>query len=369
MANTSHGGHGGAGSASGRPMDPGAVGNGTTEWKEMRETSQKMLNASKWTDVKDDVGGNVNQNLINIVANTNRVAGNSNINVSNHLNAFNGQAHGTEVFYYLGDSRGYALARDLSAAISSALGTFNRGPKATTSLYVVNNTVGTTVLIEWCFVDNASDMAKWRANKDKAINAALKVLGVSGSVRPSTPTPTTPPPTNNGFNINNYHTTKPAQIKMLKADHAYREKELKNKVELCPKNGIYTVVGLEYSGKYPRYKLKSGLYVTTRKDTVVPHRSASTPKPSTGTPVEKWISKKGTFTITTGYGIGLLRGKGVYANPIAQMPKGSKIVYDQIYYDRNGYVWIRQPRSGHYGYMATGETKNGQRTSSWGTGA
>lgn len=73
-----------------------------------------------------------------------------------------------------------------------------------------------------------------------------------------------------GFDINNYHTTKPAKIKMVKEDWAYAEASLSTKKEKMPKNVIYTVVDIVYSGKYPRYKLKSGLYVTTRKDTVTP---------------------------------------------------------------------------------------------------
>ena len=56
----------------------------------------------------------------------------------------------------------------------------------------------------------------------------------------------------------------------MKDDWAYTEKELKNKKVKTPKNTIYTVVEIVYSGEYPRYKLKSGLYVTTRKDTVTP---------------------------------------------------------------------------------------------------
>lgn len=73
-----------------------------------------------------------------------------------------------------------------------------------------------------------------------------------------------------GFNINNYHTTVPKQIKMVKEDWAYAEASLKTKKEKMPKNVIYTVVRIVYSGQYPRYELKSGLFVTTRKDTVTP---------------------------------------------------------------------------------------------------
>lgn len=74
----------------------------------------------------------------------------------------------------------------------------------------------------------------------------------------------------NGFNINNYHTTTPKKIKMVKEDWAYAEASLKTKKEKMPKNVIYTVVRIVYSGQYPRYELKSGLFVTTRKDTVTP---------------------------------------------------------------------------------------------------
>ena len=179
MANTTHAGHGGAGSPN-RPMDPGAVGNGTTEHGEMLSVNSLLVASTKWTDTTDRSGSTINNNLYNIVNNVNHVASASNTNVSNHMNAFNGKATGVEIWYYLGDSKGYQLASKLSSAISSALGLSNRGAKATTDLYVVRETVGTTVLIEWCFIDNAYDMKQYRANKDKAINAVLNVLGYKG---------------------------------------------------------------------------------------------------------------------------------------------------------------------------------------------
>lgn len=186
MDNTTHAGHGGKGSPI-RPMDPGAAGNGTTEHGEMLSLNSSMVSATKWTDTTDKSGTTVNNNLYNIVNNVNRVASASNTNVSNHMNAFNGKATGVEVWYYLGDSKGYQLASKLSSAIASALGLSNRGAKATTDLYVVRETVGTTVLIEWCFIDNANDMKQYRANKERAINAALNVLGYKGENTVSKP--------------------------------------------------------------------------------------------------------------------------------------------------------------------------------------
>mgnify|MGYP001216071845 CR=1 FL=1 len=84
-------------------------------------------------------------------------------------------------------------------------------------------------------------------------------------------------PATNTFNIKNYHTTVPSQIKVIKADYAYKDKALKTKVGAkVPTNTILTVTGIEYSGKYPRFKLKSGLYITTRKDTVSIHKAKTT---------------------------------------------------------------------------------------------
>lgn len=75
------------------------------------------------------------------------------------------------------------------------------------------------------------------------------------------------------FDINNYHTTKFAQIKLIKDDYAYKEVSLKNRVGNKIKKGtVLTVVAVEYNGKYPRFKLKSGLYITTRKDTVAKYK-------------------------------------------------------------------------------------------------
>ena len=88
-------------------------------------------------------------------------------------------------------------------------------------------------------------------------------------------TATVNPPS--GFNINNYYTTQFSMIKVIKDDYAYKEVSLKTKVGSKVKKGtILTVVGIEYSGQYPRFKLKSGLYMTTRKDTVEEYKIAQT---------------------------------------------------------------------------------------------
>ena len=119
-------------------------------------------------------------------------------------------------------------------------------------------------LLELGFITNSSDRAKTIGKMDelaKLIAEAITGKSVGGG--------------SNSFNINNYHTTKFKQIKIIKADYAYKEKELKNKDKKCKVGDIFTVTDLVYSGKYPRFKLKSGLYITARKDTVSEYKAAA----------------------------------------------------------------------------------------------
>ena len=62
-----------------------------------------------------------------------------------------------------------------------------------------------------------------------------------------------------------------------------------------------------------------------------------------------------------------LRDKPRDGNIIATLNKGDCVTYDAYGYEKDGYVWIRQPRSNGYGYIATGETSNDKRVSSWGS--
>ncbi|MGX6962412.1 DUF5776 domain-containing protein [Vagococcus xieshaowenii] len=167
----------------------------------------------------------------------------------------------------------------------------------------------------------------------------------------------------NDFNINNYHTTKFAQIELIKEDWAYKEVGLKNKKEKCKKGTILTVVGIEYSGKYPGFKLKSGLYITTRKDTVKEYKKASTSKPTTPA-TAKWVAENGTFIL--GQQLPLTADYSGNGKLIANIAKGQAIKYN-AYLNDGKYIWIRQKRGNGYGYMATGNVKNGKRSDYWGT--
>lgn len=174
------GGHGGR--QSGRNwMDPGAVGNGRREADVVRTITQKMQAIASVANTSDQSATTVNQNLQNQV-NAMNSAGNG-WAITNHLNAFNGQATGAEVWYWAGNEEARKKAAEVSAAIAKALGIVDRGAKATTSLFVHRNTNSgvNVLLIEWCFIDNANDMRRLDQNMDQAIRAVMNVLGYNTS--------------------------------------------------------------------------------------------------------------------------------------------------------------------------------------------
>ena len=78
-----------------------------------------------------------------------------------------------------------------------------------------------------------------------------------------------------------------------------------------------------------------------------------------------WFTKQdGVFTLDRTIH---LRDKPRDGNIIATLNKGDSVTYDSFGYEQDGYVWLRQKRSDGYGYIASGETSNGKRVSSWGS--
>lgn len=93
-----------------------------------------------------------------------------------HFNA--GGGTGTEVWYHEGSSA-ESYAESVSAELSAALGLRNRGPKATTGLYVLNRTTMPAILVEVCFVDTEQDADAWHATSWDALCGAV-VRGLGG---------------------------------------------------------------------------------------------------------------------------------------------------------------------------------------------
>ena len=162
---------------------PGAGGcfSETSEDRKVKDLVISKLRSLGHTvyDCTDDAGTTVNANLANIVrkCNAHRV----DLDISIHFNAFNGQAHGTEVFQY--DGQTSSVCNAILNAIC-ALGFTKRGVKNGAHLYVIRNTISPAILIECCFCDNAGDAAKYNAESmATAIVKGItgKTVGSSGS--------------------------------------------------------------------------------------------------------------------------------------------------------------------------------------------
>lgn len=78
----------------------------------------------------------------------------------------------------------------------------------------------------------------------------------------------------------------------------------------------------------------------------------------------KWIAENGTFIPNVTLPLTVdASGNGAL---IANIGAGNAIKYNAYMIDSK-YVWIRQPRGNGYGYMATGNAKNGKRVDYWGS--
>ena len=104
-----------------------------------------------------------------------------------------------------------------------------------------------------------------------------------------------------------------------------------------------------------------GWYVYRYKDVKPNPQPQAKPQP-TGI---HWISEKWHFVTNTP--IYLRTAPTVQSDKIALLGTGSYVKYDAYCY-KDGYVWLRQPRSnGTYGYLASGECVGNRRTSYWGS--
>lgn len=138
-------------------------------------------------DCTDDNGRTQGANLSAIVAKCN--AHKASLDVSIHLNA--GGGTGCEVENY--DTGTKTVSDRICANISAALGIRNRGTKYMPDLYVLRNTKSPAILVECCFVDNATDKARWNVDKcakaiaDGIVGHSISVSG-SASSKPSATT-------------------------------------------------------------------------------------------------------------------------------------------------------------------------------------
>ncbi|MBX9115904.1 SH3 domain-containing protein [Enterococcus casseliflavus] len=88
-------------------------------------------------------------------------------------------------------------------------------------------------------------------------------------------------------------------------------------------------------------------------------------------PANVWHSRSGTVTVTAAAGINL-RGtsSGDTTTPtnlgiLTFLGRGQQVKFDRVLVQRNGHAFVRQPRTGGYGWLAIGPTKEGKVTSYW----
>lgn len=133
------------------------------EDRKVKKRVIELLRANGHTvyDCTDDNSTSQNANLRAIVNKCNSHS--VDLDVSIHLNA--GGGTGTEVYVYSNSSKAKDEATRIAEKISNTLGIRNRGVKTSTNLYVLRKTKSPALLIECCFVDNATDKAHWNVEK------------------------------------------------------------------------------------------------------------------------------------------------------------------------------------------------------------
>ena len=171
---------------------PGRIGCGasgildeSTEARRIKDVVIRLLQEQGHTvyDCTVDDAPSVNANLVEIVNNCNAHA--VDLDVSIHLNASDGNGHGTEVLVYSSSSASNGAAQNIVNSIAN-LGFSNRGVKVRNGLYVLRRTNSPALLIETCFCDSQIDADLYNP---ESMGAAI-VNGILGSnIQPNYSTP------------------------------------------------------------------------------------------------------------------------------------------------------------------------------------
>lgn len=76
-----------------------------------------------------------------------------------------------------------------------------------------------------------------------------------------------------------------------------------------------------------------------------------------------WIAESGQFKLSQD--VYLRKGASTSSTVICLLPTGSLVRYEAFKHS-GGYIWIKQRRGKEFGYLATGESKDGKRVNYWG---
>lgn len=163
--------------ASGDPVPPQMDEVDTARWVVDR-VARYLQHAGVTTHViHDNQSQSQSANLDYIVREHNKTE--REIDISVHMNAYDGNAHGCEVLYT--SEEGSVLAQELVDAICAAGGFVNRGPKERNDLAFLNGTDETACLIELAFCDHTGDCQKM-AERGSAICYAIANVLTDGEL-------------------------------------------------------------------------------------------------------------------------------------------------------------------------------------------
>ena len=155
--------------------DPGACGFGLRECDVAKNVAD--LVGGYLTAAGVEVAGNLQSDSLEEVVDASNES-EADLFISIHCNACNGNARGTEVWYYHRSAYGEMLADCIRHQIVDALGTADRGSKGArpgvNGLYVLNNTGATAVLVELAFIDNEQDAQLLRDKQDEFARAIAR---------------------------------------------------------------------------------------------------------------------------------------------------------------------------------------------------
>lgn len=197
-----------------------------------------------------------NQNLANIVSFHNSKE--RELDVSLHFNSATPAATGTECLYY--DQK--PLSAKMSAAMATALGIVDRGPKERKELYFLRNTYKPAILLEVCFVTSETDAAAYRKNFEILCQAIAKIIAVElGYIRNKV----------EGVSqlVNEgYYTKKFDRLVALTDIGIYKDKEFKVEKKRHQKDKKLDIIDIAYSKNgTPRFIVCGG-YCTANREYV-----------------------------------------------------------------------------------------------------
>lgn len=259
-----------------------------------------------------------------------------------HFNA--GGGTGTETLYFAGTSTGAVASKNAAIKANAKLATVfkDRGVKARSDLYWLNNTNATAILIETCFVDSATDTTYYKSNKDKI--AKLMAEGIVGRNISDivTPPPIVPPPVGGGSG--DKLTTAAVNLRTTPSWSG-------TIVVVVPSKAEVTTVAVEGAWTKVKYGTHTG-YVAN--EYLIPNPNYKPPTSSGGGGYVVGTYNKDVITTDV---LNVRSGRGSEFTKLGQFASGTKVNVWYIDKAKDGTLWGSCSYNGGTGYISMTYTK------------